>query len=155
VLLPTLPADAAARLALTASDLWPGEGWNFVYGLASVYQRVGVWSIYRNGHPDAGREGFLLCLRRTPKTAVHETGHMFSLLHCTAFQCVMCGSNHRAESDRQPLWLCPQCMPKICWAARAEPVRRYRKLAEFCREHGLTAERDFFEKSIGALGGSA
>jgi hypothetical protein len=26
------PADALAYLALTASDLWPGEGWNFVFG---------------------------------------------------------------------------------------------------------------------------
>jgi archaemetzincin len=32
VLEPDRPADAVAYLALTASDLWPGRGWNFVFG---------------------------------------------------------------------------------------------------------------------------
>ncbi len=32
VLHPSLPDDAAAMLALTATDLWPGENWNFVFG---------------------------------------------------------------------------------------------------------------------------
>ena len=42
-------------------------------------------------------------------TATHETGHMFSMLHCTAYECCMCGSNHREESDRRPVYLCPEC----------------------------------------------
>ncbi len=45
VLRPRLPADACAYIALTTSDLWPGEGWNFVFGQASLSERVGVWSI--------------------------------------------------------------------------------------------------------------
>ena len=73
VLLPGLPDDAAAYLALTTSDLWPGKGWNFVFGQASLRDRVGVWSIYRNGDADAGEDEFRLCLSRTMKTAVHET----------------------------------------------------------------------------------
>ena len=153
VLRPRLPADAAAYIAFTASDLWPGEGWNFVYGQASLRRRVGVWSIYRNGDPDKSKKAYLLCLRRTLKTATHETGHMFSMRHCIAWQCNMCGSNHRAESDRHPLWLCPQCLAKVCWAAAADPVRRYKKLVEFCKANGLEKERKFFEKSIKALGG--
>src|SRR6516165_8100499 len=38
VLEPERPADALAYLALTASDLWPGEGWNFVFGEANLWQ---------------------------------------------------------------------------------------------------------------------
>jgi len=34
VLAPRLPKDAAAYIAFTTSDLWPGEGWNFVFGQA-------------------------------------------------------------------------------------------------------------------------
>jgi len=52
VLRPRLPADAAASIAFTTSDLWPGRGWNFVFGQASLRRRVGVWSIYRNGDPN-------------------------------------------------------------------------------------------------------
>jgi len=155
VLRPRLPADAVAYIAFTASDLWPGEGWNFVYGQASLRQRVGVWSIYRNGDPDKNKKAFLLCLRRTLKTATHETGHMFSMQHCIAWECNMCGSNNRAESDRHPLWLCPQCLAKLCWATSADPIRRYRRLAEFCKTNGLEKEQKFFEKSIKALGGKA
>jgi archaemetzincin len=52
VLEPERPADALAYLALTASDLWPRKGWNFVFGQANLRKRVGVWSLYRNGDPE-------------------------------------------------------------------------------------------------------
>ena len=38
-----LPKDAFAFVAFTSSDLWPGEGWNFVFGQASMEGRIGVW----------------------------------------------------------------------------------------------------------------
>jgi len=96
VLRPRLPEDACVLIAFTTSDLWPGEGWNFVFGQASLRERVGVWSIYRNGDPRQSDQAFRLCLRRTIKTATHETGHMFSMMHCTLYECNMCGINHRA-----------------------------------------------------------
>jgi archaemetzincin len=152
VLLPALPDDAAAALALTTSDLWPGQGWNFVFGQASLRYRVGVWSIYRNGDPAKGPADFLLCLRRTLKTATHETGHMFSMRHCIAFECNMCGSNNREESDRQPLWLCPQCLAKLVWATGADPMDRFQRLEAFCAEHAMEAEAAFYARSIALLG---
>jgi archaemetzincin len=150
VLKPRLPKDAVAYIAFTTSDLWPGAGWNFVFGQASLRERVGVWSIARNGDPD--RE-FPLCLLRTMKTATHETGHMFSMFHCTLYECNMCGSNHREEADRRPIALCPECAAKLWWITGCEPVGRYRKLAGFCKEQGLEKERAAYEKSIEALGG--
>jgi archaemetzincin len=148
---PRLPADACAMIALTTSDLWPGEGWNFVFGQASLRDRVGVWSIYRNGDPAESNDAFLLCLKRTLQTATHETGHMFSMAHCTLYECNMCGSNHRAESDRRPLALCPHCLAKLCYATRAEPEERFEQLVKFCRANGLAKEADFWEKSLAAL----
>ncbi len=153
VLEPRLPDDAVAYLAFTASDLWPGAGWNFVFGQASLRERVGVWSIYRNGDPDESEDTFRLCLRRTIKTAVHETGHMFSMKHCILYECGMCGSNHREESDRRPVWFCPECVAKVWWATGADPVRRYGQLEKFCEKNGLKEEARFFKKSATALGG--
>jgi archaemetzincin len=151
---PRLPADGAACIAFTATDLWPGQDrWNFVFGQAELRDRVGVWSLSRNGNPSGGEEAFRLCLLRTIKTAVHETGHMFTLQHCIAWQCVMNGSNNLEEADRQPLALCPECLAKICWATGAEPVARYRRLAEFCQTAGLDEQRAFYQKSITVLGG--
>ena len=146
-----LPDDACVFLALTASDLWPGEGWNFVFGQASLRERVGVWSIYRNGDPTESDDAYRLCLRRTIKTATHETGHMFSMRHCTLYKCNMCGSNHRAESDRHPLALCPLCLAKLCYATDADPQKRFQKLVAFCRENGLQDEQAFYEKLLSAL----
>jgi archaemetzincin len=151
VLRPRLPDDAAAIIAFTASDLWPGAGWNFVFGQADLQRRVGVWSMYRNGDLTAGPAAFRLGLKRTLQTAVHETGHMFSIEHCTAYRCVQGGVNSLDEGDRAPLWLCPECMAKVVWATRADPRRRYEALAAFCKEQGLETEAAFFEKSIAAL----
>jgi archaemetzincin len=153
LLLPKLPDDAAAFLAFTATDLWPGEGWNFVFGQASISNRVGVWSIYRNGDPSGGDDAFRLWLLRTMKTASHETGHMLSMLHCTLYECNMCGSNNREESDRRPLALCPECLAKLCWATGCDPEQRYRQLAAFCKQHRMSSERDFYERSMRALTG--
>jgi archaemetzincin len=152
ILRPKLPADACAYIALTTSDLWPGQGWNFVFGQASLSERVGVWSVARNGDPHAGDTEFRICLLRTLKTASHETGHMFSMQHCTLYECNLCGSNHREEADRRPLWLCPHCLAKLCHATGADPLRRFKDLAAFSTRAGLTAEKEFYEKSLALLG---
>lgn len=148
VMKPQLPTNAVAYIAFTASDLWPGEGWNFVFGQASLRDRVGVWSIHRNGDRAASEGAFRMCLMRTMKTAVHETGHIFSMAHCTAYECCMCGSNHRKESDRRPIWLCPECMPKVCWATGTAPEERYSRLSAFCGRNGFKREKEFYDKSI-------
>jgi archaemetzincin len=151
VLKPRLPADAVAYLGLTATDLWPGQGWNFVFGQASLSGRVGVWSTHRNGDPNKGAAEFSRYLLRTIKTATHETGHMLSIRHCTHHECNMCGSNSRSESDRRPLALCPQCLAKLSWAARCDPAARYRALARVCRSAGLTAQATRYEALLGVL----
>ena len=151
VLKPRLPNDAMAMIGLTAADLWPGEGWNFVFGQASLVERVGVWSIYRYGDPEKDVESFQRCLVRTLKVATHETGHMFSMAHCTLFECNMCGSNSLAESDVRPMWLCPYCMAKLGWATGTAPERQFTRLAAFCKARGLKTEQDFYEKSLEVL----
>ncbi len=147
ILAPELADDAFATIAFTASDLWPGDGWNFVFGYASFRNRVGVWSLYRFGNPDAGAVEFKQCLRRTLKVATHETGHMFSIAHCIKYQCNMQGSNSLPESDRQPMFLCPECHAKILYSTGASPIKRYENLARFCQTHGLDKEMRFFEEA--------
>jgi archaemetzincin len=148
VLKPERPADALAYVALTASDLWPGKDWNFVFGQASLRQRIGIWSIYRNGDPDTE---FQLCLRRTLGTASHETGHILGMRHCTAYLCLMNGSNHQEEKDRRPMHLCPVCLRKLCWNLQVQPVPYLGRLEAFCRQHGFDAEGGWYERAMAAL----
>jgi len=151
ILLPRKPDDAYCLIAFTSSDLWPGAGWNFVFGQASMVDRVGVWSVYRNGDPNLGKEEYQLCLRRTISTGIHEIGHMFFLLHCIYYECTMNGSNHRLESDRRPLWLCPVCLRKLCWLLNINLLERYQNLAKISQELGLEQEALFFRESIRIL----
>ena len=153
VLAPRLPEDAVAYIAFTASDLWPGEGWNFVFGQASLTDRVGVWSFNRFGNPDEVEAAFKLCLLRTIKLASHETGHMFSMAHCTLFECNMCGSNHLEEADARPSWLCPICLAKLCWATSTDPREHFHRLGAFAKANGFKEEQEFYEKSLAAIGG--
>ncbi|MCA9393438.1 MAG: hypothetical protein KC900_04470 [Candidatus Omnitrophica bacterium] len=150
ILAPRLPDDAVSLIAFTSSDLWPGEGWNFVFGQASITDRVGVWSIYRNGNPNRESQRHF-CLLRTVKTGTHELGHMFSLHHCPYFECNMNGANHRQESDRRPLWLCPVCLAKLTWNLGVDPAKRYRDLIKISDELGLEEEKEFFKKSLEVL----
>lgn len=143
-----MPADAFAFIAFISSDLWPGEDWNFVFGLASMEDRIGVWSIYRNGDP---KKEFDMVLRRTVQTGTHEVGHLFGLDHCIYFECNMNGSNSRHESDQRPLWECPVCLRKLAWGIKFDSVKRFRKLAEISREFGFTKDAEFFEKSLKVL----
>jgi len=151
VLKPRMPPDAVALLALTATDLWPGEGWNFVFGQASLSDKVGVWSFHRYGNLEGSKAERQQFRRRTFKVALHETGHMFGIAHCTAYECSMNGSNHLDEMDSRPLWLCPECVHKIWWACHANPARRCQSLIEFAKQHGLDTEADFWQKSLDRL----
>jgi archaemetzincin len=151
VLRPRLPADAAALIAFTAIDLYPEESWNFVFGQASLQHRVGVWSIYRKGDPDASPLEFRRVLARTLRTATHETGHMFSIHHCTAYSCNLCGSNSLQESDRHPLQLCAECLPKVLFATQADASARYEELGAYCEEQGLSEDHERYRALLEAL----
>ena len=143
----------AAVLGITAYDLWPGEGWNFVFGQASLTQRVGVWSMARNGDPDESAEMRKLCAIRTAMTATHETGHMFGIRHCIAYQCGMNGSNHSDERDRQPIEFCPECQAKLWWTCGLEPLARSRALEAVARKYAFErVAADFAKQSEALLG---
>lgn len=130
-LLERRPEDAVALLALTAYDL-KAQDCDFVFGEASLSERVGVFSLARYGRADEPQ-----ALERTLKIALHETGHMFGLPHCVRARCGMNGSNSLAEADAQPLAFCASCERKVWWACRTDPRRRVPVLRDFAERHRL------------------
>ncbi len=147
ILAPALPKDAAALIALTREDLYSDDSTNYVFGQASFNKGVGVWSLDRLDD-NTSSSNYLL---RILKIAAHETGHMFSLRHCTKYECLMSGTNHLGETDRRPLDACPECTAKICWLSEISLTEHYRRLIAFCRKVGLDNEGSDFEAKLKAL----
>jgi len=146
-----LPRDAAALVAVTASDLWPGQGWYYVFGQGTWFQRVAVCSFARLQGTREGHADRTLFLRRALKLVCHETGHNFGLHHCALYECLMDGSNHLAELDDHPVEVCPLCLSKLVYATGVDPLERFRKLEFFALSHGLEEEALLYRRSTLAL----
>lgn len=145
VLLPDRrPDDGVVLLGVTMADIYPGASWNYVFGEADLRRRVGVYSLARYFAEFWGAartpETDRLALLRTLKVVVHETGHTVGLEHCVEWACAMNGSNSLAETDLQPLSLCPTCLRKLAWNRGFDVRERYRRLAAFLDAHGLTED---------------
>lgn len=133
-----LPKDAYGVMAVTMCDLYPKPEWNFVYGLARLQQRVGVFSFVRHTPTSAGTPEFLgaQLLYRSLKTLLHEIGHMFGLKHCTWYNCLMRGNNGEGV-ERQPnhLHLCPVCLRKLHWNIGFDIPTRYGRLLDIFQKY--------------------
>jgi archaemetzincin len=139
-----LPDDAFGLVAVTMEDLYPDPSWNFVFGMASLKDRVGVQSLARQDpaffgepRPDGWRT---LARRRATWTVAHEISHMFGLTHCTYWRCIVAGSNSQDEADGSPLRACPVCLRKLHSAIRFDPAAREDALAAVFRRLGIDDE---------------
>lgn len=146
-----LPKDAYCLLGITLCDLYPDPAWNFVFGQATLSERVGVYSFARYdphfwGEESPDREK--LILRRSCRVLAHETGHMFGIEHCIYFHCVMNGSNSLPEDDAGPLHLCPVDLRKLYESIRFDLIARYAHLRDFCREVGFGDEARWIEEQL-------
>jgi archaemetzincin len=145
-----VPDDAYALMAVTMEDLYPEPSWNFVYGMASLRERVGVQSFARQDAAFFGEprppDWKLLLLRRATWTLAHEISHMFGLTHCVYYECIIAGSNHQAEADRRPLHACPVCARKLHFALDFDPAKREAELAATLRKLGIADEAAWSER---------
>lgn len=143
-----LPGDAYCTLAVTMADLFPRPEWNFVYGLARLQQRIGVFSFVRHT-PDpesaSAEARQAQMLHRSMKTMIHEIGHMFGLRHCTWFNCLMRGSNgEQVEHQHNYLHLCPVCLRKLHSSIGFDVVQNYKSLLELFQAY--EADGEYFRR---------
>jgi archaemetzincin len=149
---PRLPDDAFALVAVTMEDLYPDPKWNFVFGQASLQERVGVQSFARQdpeffGHK-RDRDWRKLALRRAVWTMVHEIAHTFGLHHCAYYECVVAGSNSQEESDARPLHACPVCLRKLQAVLDFDPAVRETALAAVLEEIGIRDEAEWSRRRV-------
>lgn len=150
-----LPADGYCVIAITMEDLYPDPSWNFVFGQASLRERVGVFSFARYDPAfygnKRGKDYAVLILKRSCKVMSHETCHMFGMTHCIYYRCQMNGSNHLDESDSRPLHLCPVCLRKLHYNLGFDIVKRYRALKKFCENAGIRDEAAWYSARISRI----
>jgi archaemetzincin len=112
------PEDALKLLAVTARDLFIPV-LTFVFGQAQLGGRVGVVSLARlrqefYGLP-ADREIFV---RRAFTEVLHETGHLFGLVHCANRQCAMSLSTNVRQIDGKSDAYCGACAARLTRGTR-------------------------------------
>lgn len=144
LLVPRLPKDGIAMMAITDTDLYPQDSWNYVFGQAYTRKKVGVSSIYRYIENDKPEK----CLERLIQTSSHEIGHMFSILHCTNAICVMNGSNSMEESDSRPNRLCSVCLNKLSWNLKFNNFERFNKLKLYFEKCQMDIDYKLVTKDI-------
>lgn len=151
-----VPKDAYCLIGVTMDDIWSGQC-VFVFGLASLRNRVGVFSFCRQDpawyrlkctfdmdtmktittYAKERQVGDAdIILRRAHWTMAHEIGHMFGFAHCVYFKCTMQGSNGLTESDaRSSCDLCPVCLRKLSWCVATGSQRNPpTNVAAWCME---------------------
>jgi len=120
MLLRQCPADASKLLAVTGHDLFIPV-LTFVFGQAQLGGRVGVVSLARLRQEFYGlpcdREVFLA---RACKEALHETGHLFGLVHCADRNCAMSLATTVRQIDRKDDAFCAACGARL----RRQPAER-------------------------------
>jgi len=103
------PADAGKLLAVTDRDLFIPV-LTFVFGQAQLGGRVGIVSLARLRQEFYGlaadREVFL---ERAYKEALHETGHLFGLVHCAERRCAMSLATTVRQIDLKDDAFCAPC----------------------------------------------
>ena len=145
------PANRIALMGLTEVDLFPKPEWNFVFGLASYRDKVGVSSIYRLQDGKLTSENFDLCLSRLLKISSHEIGHMFGLHHCITAECVMNGSNGLAETDSSSIRLCSVCQQKLHSCIKYDNKKRLKELEHYFKRNNLEAGFSLMKKDIAVI----
>ncbi|NMH28403.1 archaemetzincin [Flavobacterium silvaticum] len=140
--------DAIAFMGISELDLYPQPSWNYVFGLASYQKQVGVTSIFRLQDELLKKENFDLCLTRLLKVSSHEIGHMFGLHHCIDASCVMNGSNHLPETDKNPTRLCSHCQQKLQYSIGYDNQKRVNELIAFFKQNKLEHESIILNKDL-------
>jgi archaemetzincin len=113
MLLRFCPGDAGKLLAVTDRDLFVPV-LTFVFGQAQLAGRVAVVSLARLRQEFYGlppnREALL---ERAAKEALHETGHMFGLVHCAERSCAMSLATNVRQIDAKQAGFCAPCKARL------------------------------------------
>jgi archaemetzincin len=113
MVLKVCPPDARKLLAVTDRDLYLPV-LTFVFGQAQLGGRAAVISLARlrqefYGLPPNPK----VLVERACKEALHETGHMFGLVHCADRSCAMSLATNVQQIDGKHTAFCAACTARL------------------------------------------
>ncbi len=146
-----IPVNGVTLLAISEKDLYPKADWNYVFGLASYADRIGVSSMFRLQGKKLDSSNYQTCLTRVINVCSHEIGHMFSLNHCIYAKCVMNGSNSLYETNQSPNRLCSECQRKLSWNFHYNNIKRLEDLNAYFKINKLERDFNLSEKDLKIL----
>jgi archaemetzincin len=138
-------------LTVTMHDIYPRPSWNYVFGLANLTARTGVfsfkrydpsfWDLHEENRP-------MVLLKNSCHVMVHEIGHMYGIKHCIYYNCTMNGYNSYDESRRSFHYLCPLCLRKLSRAIGFKVSDWFSKMRTACAELGFDEDFEFYDRII-------
>jgi archaemetzincin len=140
ILMKRKPKDAVVLMGITERDLFPRPAWNYVFGMASYEDGVGVTSIYRFANGNLTESNFNQSLERLMKISSHEIGHMLGISHCLNANCVMNGTNNLPETDSHFARACSLCQQKLNSSIQYDNQKRLANLKQFFEKQHLNSE---------------
>lgn len=151
ILIKRKPKDAIVLMGITEKDLFPLPEWNYVFGLASYKDGVGVTSIYRFADGQLTDSNFNKSLLRLIKISSHEIGHMFGISHCLNANCVMNGTNSLSETDYHLARACSLCQRKLNSSIHYDNKKRLHELKDFFEKQHLNTEFSLAQQDLNLL----
>eukprot|EP00929_Paragymnodinium_shiwhaense_P086454 TRINITY_DN46977_c0_g1_i1.p1 TRINITY_DN46977_c0_g1~~TRINITY_DN46977_c0_g1_i1.p1 ORF type:complete len:593 (+),score=98.48 TRINITY_DN46977_c0_g1_i1:121-1899(+) len=88
---------------------------------------------------------------RLGKMMLHSITHMFGVLHCCFFRCLMNGASTVDELDRTPAFLCAMCLKKLHHVLCFEPLDRYVRLSHAWNRAGCQGIARWYEMRVALI----
>lgn len=151
ILIKRKPKDAVVLMGITERDLFPRPEWNYVFGMASYEDGVGVTSMYRFAGGHLTDSNFNESLLRLMKISSHEIGHMFGISHCLNANCVMNGTNSLPETDYHLARACSLCQRKLNSSMHYDNRKRVLELKNFFEKQHLNTELSLAQQDLNLL----
>lgn len=152
-----IPNDAHCMMSILLDDLYPESSWNYVFGLTTIEDRVGVFSFARFSSSFEKKNEVInfdnYLLYCSCSTMTHEICHTFGLEHCIYYTCLMNGCNNMEEAKKQPLYECPICLRKLHYSIGFDLLERYKKMLNVTKIFGgyFDSASKWYEKRINSI----
>lgn len=92
-----------------------------------------------------------LAAERVAKFLLHQATHLFGILHCCYYRCLMNGAETLEETDGRPPYLCAMCLKKLHLVLGFDPLTRYLQLAEAWSRMGCDDTSRWYKTRVGIV----